>query len=494
MFKTYLRKREKETSTLNTDSFDRRRFNQIYEMSKGLQKIEMNEEIPLFKELLSDMWASLYKTNPELKENDKLHEQLLPNKQLIQRMMAEESYQRYRKSTQLDDLLSAVGTINFGKETNKWLEEQKQENEKIKELVDQIQQFIEQLNKGKQQKNSMEKEDGEGQEENDGAEQGLNQAMSDLAKELGKSLDENGQSFSLAMNNAVEETENAKKGLESLFGGTHAGNQKGEFQRMPLRHKIALAERISYDPKFKKIADWAGKYTKIAQTKQKMKYKNVTEQSGVETGDNLERILPSELALYKNPSTKKEFLRKYAEKETLQYEQKGKESLGRGSIILCLDQSGSMINMEEESKGFALALLSIAKKQKRNFAYIPFSGYVGKVDEFPKGKIKPDEMVRLAVEFRGGGTSFQPPLHSALEIIKKDRFKDADIVFITDGNSSVSDEFISSFNEKKEKNKFQVLSLLIGNGTRGQTVRLFSDQVIRVNNLNEEGSFDVFEI
>lgn len=51
MFKSFLRKRNKETSVLNTDAFDKRRFEQIYDMSKGLQEIEKAEEIP-FKGML----------------------------------------------------------------------------------------------------------------------------------------------------------------------------------------------------------------------------------------------------------------------------------------------------------------------------------------------------------------------------------------------------------------------------------------------------------
>src|SRR5699024_777293 len=249
------------------------------------------------------------------------------------------------------------------------------------------------------------------------------------------------------------------------------------------REKIELAEKLSNDADLKEIAKWAGKYTKIARTKQKAKHKESTEQSGVEQGNNIERVLPSELVQYTNPKTKNDFLKRYAEGQLMQYEQKGKESLGEYSIILCLDQSGSMDNLEQQSKGFALALMSIAKKQKRNFAYIPFDSQVGEVMQFPKGRVSPNAMLKMAREFLSGGTEFEPPLRESLKVISKDNFKDADIVFVTDGQASISPRFLEMLNERKEKDKFNILSLAIGRGNT-QTLEMFSDKVVKINNFN----------
>ena len=55
---------------LNTDAFDKRRFNEIYSMSQSLQKLKVEGELPIFEPLLADIWASLYKMKPELTEGD----------------------------------------------------------------------------------------------------------------------------------------------------------------------------------------------------------------------------------------------------------------------------------------------------------------------------------------------------------------------------------------------------------------------------------------
>lgn len=92
-----------------------------------------------------------------------------------------------------------------------------------------------------------------------------------------------------------------------------------------------------------------------------------------------------ELAQYASRFTKTDFLRRFAEGETLQYEQKGKEALGKGPIILCLDQFGSMSGLDTQFKGFALAQMSVALT-KRDFALILFSNQARTI-EYPKGKI-----------------------------------------------------------------------------------------------------------
>ncbi len=172
------------------------------------------------------------------------------------------------------------------------------------------------------------------------------------------------------------------------------------------------------------------------------------------------------------------------------YDKKGKEKLGKGPIILCLDESGSMRNLESQSKGFALALMSIAKKQKRDFALISFSNSA-RVKQFTKGKSTTQDLVILAENFMNGGTNFYDPLRNALRLINESRFKNAVIVFVTDGEANLPDEFVEKFNDTKIQKKFECLSVLIGNG-KEYTVKRFSDKVIYADDFTEAG--EAFEI
>ena len=186
------------------------------------------------------------------------------------------------------------------------------------------------------------------------------------------------------------------------------------------------------------------------------------------TGDVIERLLPIELGLYKHPTTKFDFLRRFAEKQTMMFEQSGKDTLGKGPIVLCLDQSGSMRKLDSQSKGFALALLSIAKKQKRDFCLVLFSTRTD-VKVYEKGKIKTEDLIEIAQTFLSGGTDFNLPLTKAVSIIEDSKFKRSDLIFITDGEDSLKESFIKSFIRKKENMDFNVLSLVLGNNGRDRS-------------------------
>ncbi len=344
--------RYKGESVLNTDSFDKRRFQSIYDMSKGMQQLNKKSDMPGFEPLLGDIWAGLYKMRPELKEE--VPEKLQQNRTIMEQIMNDENFEDHRVHTKLDDLTAAVGTVKFGEETYEWIEEQKRQNEEMQRLMEKIQEMQHNNQNGKQDNN-------------------INQAVFELNQHLQDAFNGNGFSFQQAMAKAMQETNEIRDNVKSLIGGTNAGNHESELQKVPLRDQIKLAETISKNVKIKEIAEWAGRMKLIARKKQKSVHTESIDRSGVALGNSIERLLPAELGMYMNPKTKKDFMRRFVEGETLQYEQKGKEKLGKGPIVLCLDQSGSMKKLDIQSKGFALALMSIAKHQKRDFCLIQFS-------------------------------------------------------------------------------------------------------------------------
>jgi len=467
---------------LNTDAFDKRRFNEIYKMSQGLQKLSIDGELPTFEPLLADIWASLYKMKPELTEAE-IPDDLNVNKSLMEKIMSDVSFENYRNFTRLDDLSSAIGTVKFGEKANQWLAEQKDRDEDLKKQMQEIQAIQKQLQKQEQQNGA-----GNGSEK---LQEELKIAMSDFDGQLQQKLQNNGHSFSQAMAQAMQETKQTKDSLKSLLGGTSASSGDAELKKVTLRDQISLAEKIASNKQMKEIANWAGRFKQIASKKQKSKNSDSMERSGVTLGNDIERLLPMELGLYTHPTTKNDFLRRFVEGQTMQYEQKGHEELGKGPIVLCLDQSGSMHKLDTQSKGFTLALMSIARKQKRDFCLILFSTRT-QVIKYEKGKIRGSDMVNLAQTFLGGGTNFALPLDKAMNVINESRFKQADIVFVTDGEDRLRDSFLEAFNKEKKEKAFKVLSLVIGRSTN--TVTQFSDKVVQVKDFDDEGSFTAFEI
>ncbi|WP_318617040.1 VWA domain-containing protein [Sporosarcina sp. YIM B06819] len=469
-------------SVLNTDAFDKRRFKEIFEMSKGLQKIRAEGVLPAFEPLLADIWASLFKMKPEIKAVG-VDSDLIINKLIMERIMADESFENYRSFTRLDDVSSAIGTMKFGESTNKWLADQKAQDEDLHKLMLEIHAMLEDLQQQEWQEGA-----GKG---NQRLEETLTQAMAKLNEKLQQALRKNSQSFSQAMAQAMQETKQVKEGLRSLLGGSTAGRGDADLKKVPLRDQLAIAEKISTDKKMKEIADWAGRFKQIARKKQKSKHSESMERKGVTLGNDMERLLPMELALYMHPITKNDFLRRFVEGQTMQFKQKGPEVLEKGPIVFCLDQSGSMSKLDTQSKGFTLALMSIARKQRRDFCLIVFSTRT-QIYQYKNGKMKASDMVRLARTFLGGGTNFALPLDEAMNIINESRFKQADVIFVTDGEDQVMDSFLKAFNKKRQEKSFNVLSLVIGCSTN--TVEQFSDRVVHVKDFDDNGSFSAFEI
>src|SRR4051812_32768078 len=121
--------------------------------------------------------------------------------------------------------------------------------------------------------------------------------------------------------------------------------------------------------------------------------------------------------------------------------------------------------------------MAIARKQKRDFALITFSTSA-EVKVFPKGKSTTNDIIKLVGDFLGGGTNFYEPLKKSLSLIEESRFKQADIVFVTDGQANLPAEFIEEFRRTKDKKKFECLSVLIGGEVDIDTVEKFSDRII----------------
>jgi uncharacterized protein with von Willebrand factor type A (vWA) domain len=97
--------------------------------------------------------------------------------------------------------------------------------------------------------------------------------------------------------------------------------------------------------------------------------------------------------------------------------------------------------------------------------------------------------------FYGGGTDWQTPLNSALEIIRSGaKFKRADIVLITDGECAVSDSWLEEFKERQRELEFSTFGILLGRQEPRSLTRVV-DRLVTIDNLSNDGAVEtVFEI
>lgn len=486
----------KENSSLNVDLFDARKFNITHEASTLMDGLVNNNLIDNFGNVVADVWSAFYKKHPVVKDNEELTEQQQIQKGIVERVMSDEVYDKYSEITSYDETLSTVGTVNLGNKIVEWIfenvdediQEKMQSNNQSEKEKEEIEQAIKQL---VQNLNPSNDGDDDGNE--------LTQKQKDLQKKLNKS-------FGKKMKESKEETEEIQESMSNFFGkGKQAGNGDINPDKVPLADKLDLAKHLQRMPKLKKIMEWAGRFSRIALKKQKSKKIESIVRGGITMGNDIEQLLPQELLNYKNPKTRLDFLRRFAEGETLQYELVGDETAGQGAIILCLDESSSMKKMENQSKAILLAFLAIARKQKRSLIFVPFASSVGKVRKFPKGKIEVKETIQIAQSFLNGGTDFENPLSEAEKHIKKD-YKNADIIFITDGEKSISSDFEERFLKLKKDKDFKMLTMIISNGKiadeqhlnkLGRHLLPFTDKLLGVsaedfaNGTNLDGMFEI---
>ena len=98
---------------------------------------------------------------------------------------------------------------------------------------------------------------------------------------------------------AVEEYRDAAAGLQQVMFGT---GKSGEGRRAEDDRKVGLARRLRGDPRLKRIAQLAGRFTRIAQQKRRTKVKHGAEEiTDVELGNDIGRLLPVELVKLRHP-------------------------------------------------------------------------------------------------------------------------------------------------------------------------------------------------
>jgi uncharacterized protein with von Willebrand factor type A (vWA) domain len=311
----------------------------------------------------------------------------------------------------------------------------------------------------------------------------------DFARGLHKALDKAAEN--------IEDMNNAAAGV---------GLSPAEWRQMDPTRRLQIAEKLK-TPRMKAIADMVGRMKRFAMSQQQTKVnESPHEIYDVEMGNDLRRVLRSEYALLGHPDTKVEFYRRYVEGGLLQFRERGHEDVGKGPIVCCIDNSGSMGGEPENwAKGVAEALRRICADQDRDFYVMYFeTNYHRERFDFPKDEaVDFEKVLKFLSVSAGGGTEFDGVLTEALgrakaKFTEKNEVK-ADIVFITDGQAYLDDKWIETFNKERNEIGVRVFSVYISayDSSRGPAVKLlekFSDIVLPVKALavNDDATATIF--
>ncbi|HEU0176677.1 MAG TPA: hypothetical protein VFV58_20615 [Blastocatellia bacterium] len=294
---------------------------------------------------------------------------------------------------------------------------------------------------------------------------------------------------------AMTEVGQANDAINAFGGGYDAdfGTENGAGGRNSLstKEKLVIAQHVGHSPELQQIAAVCGRFTRIALQQQKTRVKHPPDEiTSITTGSEIERLLPSEIALLADPDLEDLFYFRFAELGLMQYDMIGHEPEGQGPIIIAIDESGSMttdyggMTGEVWSKAVTLALLSIARLQKRDLEVIHFSGPNDlRVDLFSKGQATPAEVIACAGFFFNGGTVFEPLMEKALELVDGSQFEKADVICISDGISDVSPEAQAEWTRRRAELGMRSYGVLIGSNQGEALLGEISDAVFRLDDL-----------
>ncbi|MGB9131951.1 MAG: VWA domain-containing protein [Methanosarcina sp.] len=196
----------------------------------------------------------------------------------------------------------------------------------------------------------------------------------------------------------------------------------------------------------------------------------------VRFSDSINNLLPMEAAKLLNPSLKKKFYADMLEGKLLSYQLLGKHYTGpprikpRGPMIVLVDTSGSMHGAPQTlAKSAVLAMAKRMLSQQRDMKVILFASTSQHLEiELSSRKKMSEKFLNFLLYTFGGGTDFNTALGSGLKSLKEKDFQGADLLFITDGKSEVSDELVlARWEEAKKKYNAKVYSLIVGGNSAG---------------------------
>ena len=189
---------------------------------------------------------------------------------------------------------------------------------------------------------------------------------------------------------------------------------------------------------------------------------------GVTIGDELNRVIGSELSLLSDPETESLFDLKWVEKRLLIRDISRPPDRRRGDVVVLIDESGSMLGEAVLiAKSYAFALRSQLKQENRRCHIISFSYYPNEMVEVPEDATA-DQVIQWLGRAIGGGTEFTHPIKRAMEFNR-------DILMITDGEADVGAEFAKHFMEWKRRTGNRFFLVHVG---RSPTLHPLADEVL----------------
>lgn len=479
------KKRKKHTIRIDRwDTDDYNRLREEMDMLEASRK-DLADFVDTGSHSFGDLFFSLVKANPHILGNEDVMAKYIINRFVMDEAMQLDEYDTMRAYTTGDHVSAALASVDMEPDLEEIFDKLESQRKRAQDLQD----AMDGLAEAQQQHDADETDEATDYQQNADMVAAAEQAVAAAAQALEESLGEAGQevraSLQQSFNKAIEEAHDREDAMQMW------GLSPGHAQRLPASKRIELAKRMNNE-KFRRIAKLFGPMMRMAFSEQRRKTVFTHDEvHSVEQGADLGRILPIELLALADPVTELDFIRRYYEGGLQQWHLKGEEGLAKGGIIFAGDNSGSMTgDCEVWMKAVGLALLQVARAQHRPFFGIHF-GSTGEYEtfDFDTSRLDPELVLAFAEFFLGGGTCFMTPLSVALDRLEQEYAErgavKADIVFVTDGQCGVSEEWLAQFKERQKVLDFNVYGVIIGGHPGDEPLNTICDnRVTSVQKLN----------
>ena len=296
-----------------------------------------------------------------------------------------------------------------------------------------------------------------------------------------------------AVDDATQQVRDAREALSGLMpgdgvdGGVH-GAQDGR--------RLELARALLAQPALRDILRRAGKIQQVADAKARRDPSARSEVVGIERGNDVSRMLPSEATLLADSDLEILWYARFAERGLLQYALRGKTPLGRGPIVVALDESSSMRGESERwAHAAAVAAILQGRKERREVAVIAFNGGISAAwimdvtgavhrTDTRNPTVMTDDattdagglVMELLARRSSGGTAYEPVIEWTLAYLAE-REPRADLVLVTDGFCSLPAAMVEQVAAELTR-ELRIFGVVVGGGRLSPEVAGLCEDVV----------------
>lgn len=405
--------------------------------------------------LVKDVFSSMLKARPQLRPGPDLDASYRVNRQVMSELMDDETWRTVRQHTMGDSFASGLATATMAEYLAEMYQRLTEAQEKADQASKSQQAFDDACENGA---SPAELDDLAKVADFDSA--AADQAIDQAAPMIGKAVREGTQAAG----------EQADKIADSSRGW---GLGPGDLQKVPPESRMELAARLT-DERMMQIAAMFGRLRSESWAVSTNRFERGPDEiHGITLSDDIGRIIGAEMVNLAVPELEVGLLDRYTRKQLQTYNLRKVVKEAKGSIIYVEDSSASMDGTPEIwARAVGLALLNVAKIQKRGFRAILFADVDDDMMEFDFGldasESTFEDMLRYAESRIMGGTSFEAPLHKAAEYLAAEHAVNgrttADVVFATDGVSGIGQKWLDQFKSEQARLGFRVFGISIAHG------------------------------